>query len=85
MPWSVWSTRGRPNVEKNFVNAFTTELAVIVRSGIASGYRVAAHMMVSKYWFPLLVRGKGPTQSTITRSNGSPIAGIGCSGAGEIT
>ena len=71
-------------MEKNLINAFTTELDVILRNGTASGKRVAAHIMVSKYHYHL-VRGKGPTQSTITRSNGSPIAGIGCSGAGERT
>lgn len=40
---------GKPNVEKNFSNAFTTKLVVIMHNGTASGKRVEAHMMVSKY------------------------------------
>uniref|UniRef100_A0A673ZVD4 Regulatory associated protein of MTOR complex 1 n=1 Tax=Salmo trutta TaxID=8032 RepID=A0A673ZVD4_SALTR len=80
-PWSVWITLGSPNVEKNFTSAFTTVLAVIVRRGIASGYRVALHIIVSKNWLPDLVFGNGPTQSIITFSNGSPTTGIGQSGA----
>lgn len=31
---------------------------------------------------PALVFGNGPTQSTTTRSKGSPMTGIGCNGAG---
>lgn len=64
--------------------ALETTGAVILRKGIASGNRVAAHMMVSKYWFPDLVRGSGPTQSIKIRSKGSPITGMGCKGAGGI-
>lgn len=37
-------TLGRPNIENNLGNAFTTELAVILQSGKASGKRVAAHV-----------------------------------------
>lgn len=72
-------------MEKNFVRAFATELAVTLRSGIASGNRVAAHIIINKHSLPLFVFGNGPTQSTITRSNGSPITGIGCRGAGGTT
>lgn len=53
-------------------------------SGMASGNRVDVHMMVSKYWFPDLVLGKAPTQSTNTRLKGSSIAGIGWRGADGI-
>lgn len=51
---------------------------------MASGYRVAAHITVRIYWCPDLVFDSGPTQSIITRSNGSPSTGIGtgCKGAG---
>ena len=56
-------------------------LALILRRGMASGNRVKAHITVSEYWFPALVLGNGPTQSTITLLKGSSTAGIGCSGA----
>ena len=62
-----------------------TAAAVILRSGIASGKRVSVHIIVSKYSFPDLVRSNGPTQSRMTRSNGSDVTGIGCSGAGGIS
>lgn len=42
------------------------------------------HMMVSKCWFPLIALGRGPTQSIIILLKGSPIGGIGCSGAGGM-
>ena len=58
--------------------------AVILRRGIASGNRVAVHMIVNKYWLSDLVRGRGPRQSIKIRSKGSPMAGIGCKGAGRI-
>lgn len=41
-------------------------------------------MIVNKNLFPLLVFGRGHTQSIIMCSNGSPIAGIGFKGAGGI-
>ncbi len=80
VPWSVWITLGRPKVEKNLIRLLIIVLAVIVRRGIASRYRVALHIMVSRNWLPVRVFGNGPTQSIITRSNGSPITGIGWSG-----
>ena len=55
--------------------------ALMFRRGTASGNRVAAHMMVNKYWLPDLDLGNGPTQSMITLEKGSPIAGMGCNGA----
>ena len=55
--------------------------ALMFRSGIASGKRVEAHIIVSKYWFPLFVFGNGPTQSIITREKGSSNAGMGIRGA----
>lgn len=59
--------------------------AVTLRRGMASGNLVEAHMIVNKNWLPDLVFGKGPTQLTITLSNGSPIMGIGQSGTGRTT
>ncbi len=58
--------------------------AVIFLNGIASANLVATHMMVNRNWLPDFVLGNGPTQSTITCSNGSPIAGMGVRGAGGI-
>ena len=52
--------------------------------GMASGNLVKAHMIVSRYWLPVLVFGNGPTQSISTWLNGSSKAGIGSSGAGGI-
>ena len=72
-----------PKVEKNLVSALRTWLAVIWRNGTASGNLVAAHMIVNKYWLPDFDLGRGPTQSTMTRSKGS-VTGIGCNGAGGI-
>ena len=40
-----------------------------------------AHITVKRYWFPERVFGKGPTQSTIIRLNGSSMTGMGLSGA----
>lgn len=71
-------------MEKNRVKALTTDRAVMLPSGIASGKRVTAHIIVKIYRFPLLVLGSGPTQSIMMRANGSPIAGIGYRGAGGI-
>lgn len=70
---------------KNFVKTLTTAQDVILQSGIASGYLVAEHIIVNKNGLPDLVFGKGPTQSTITCSKGSPMTGIGIKGAGGIT
>lgn len=62
----------------------TMVFALIFLSGMASGNLVDVHMMVSKYWFPVLVLGKGPTQSTNTRLKGSSNAEIGWRGADGI-
>ena len=66
---------------KNVIKALEIVTALIFLSGIASGNLVEAHMTVSMYSFPVLVLGKGPTQSTITLEKGSPKAGIGFNGA----
>ena len=44
---------------------------------IASGKGVEVHIIVKRYSFPDLVRGKGPTQSTNILLKGSSKAGIG--------
>ena len=54
-PWSVWITLGRPNTVKNLIRTFEMAEAVILRRGIASGNRVAVHMIVNKYWLPDLL------------------------------
>lgn len=46
---------------KNRIRALATDWAVMLRNGMALGKRVAAHKMVSRYWFPPFVLGKGPT------------------------
>ena len=63
---------------KNFTSALTIVLALIFLSGIASGKRVEAHIMVRRYSQPFFVWGKGPTQSIITLLKGSSKAGMGC-------
>jgi hypothetical protein len=40
---------GNPTQLKYLIKAFITDLAVIFRSGIASGNLVEAHIMVNKY------------------------------------
>lgn len=77
--------QGNPKVEKNLVRALIRELVVILRSGIASGNQVAAHIIVSRYSFPLFVFGNGPKQSMITLSKRTPVTGIGCKGTSGIT
>ena len=52
-------------------------LALVFLSGMASGKRVEAHIIVSNYIFPYLVLGSGPTQSTTTLLNESSKAGTG--------
>ena len=42
---------------KNFTSALTIVLALIFLSGIASGKRVEAHIMVRKYSQPFFVFG----------------------------
>jgi hypothetical protein len=59
------------------VRALTMVFALIFLRGIASGNLVEVHMIVSKYWFPALVLGKGPTQPTNTRLIGSSKAEMG--------
>lgn len=66
---------------KNLISAFTTFLALMLQSEIASGNLVETHMIVSKYLF---VFGRGPTQLTMTALNGSSTAGIGCYSSGTI-
>ena len=50
-------------MEKKLVRDLIIFPADILLIGTASGKWVEAHMMVSKYWLPLLVLGSGPTQS----------------------
>ena len=47
-------------------------------SGMASGKRVEAHILVKIYWQPDFVVGRGPTQSIIIMLKGSSKAGMGC-------
>lgn len=73
-----------PKTEMNWESALT-ELVVIDRRGYAAGYLVAWHMTVKRYYIPDIERGRGPTQSMIMCSNGSPMADIGCKWTGVIT
>ena len=50
---------------KNFTKAFTIFFVLIFVSGMASGKRVEAHIIVRGYSWPELVLVKGPTQSII--------------------
>ena len=81
LPWSLWTDFGNPTNVKNLVKAFTILGAFMFLKGIASGNLVEAHMIVNKYSLPVLVLGRGPTQSIITLLNGSSNAGIGFNGA----
>jgi len=83
-PWSDCIDLGSPTNVKNLIRALTIVGVLIFLSGIASGKRVDVHMIVNKYAFPVLVFGKGPTQSIRTLLKGSSKAGIGRSGAGGI-
>ena len=67
---------------KNLISAFTMVGALIFCTGTASGNLVFTHIIVSRYWLPDLVLGRGPTQSTNTLLNDSSVAGIGLKGAG---
>lgn len=58
----------------------TLFLAVMRSNGMASGYRVVAHIIVSKYSYLHLVLGRGPIQSLMTFASGSLTRGIGFSG-----
>ena len=72
---------GSPTNVKNLINPLTMLGAFMFLNGIASGNLVDIHITVNKYWFPLLVLGRGPTQFTITLLKGSSITGIGTNGA----
>ena len=61
---------------KNFTKSLTIFLVLIFLSGMASGKRVEAHIIVRSYSWPDL--GKGPTQSVIFQLKGSLKAGMGC-------
>ena len=81
-PRLVCITLGSPTLEKKLITASTIFLADIALNRIASGNRVAAHIIVRIYLCLAFVSGNGPTQSTITRLNGSSTTGISWSGAG---
>ena len=51
---------------------------------IASGKCVDLHIIVSRYWLPDLVLGRGPMQSIIVSLNGLLQAGMGLRGATGI-
>ena len=74
---SVWIVHGSPGFVKKFTRAPIIFFADIFRTVIASGNLGEAHIMVNVYLRPALVRGRGPTQSTITLLNGSFTADIG--------
>ena len=57
------------------VKALGIVLALIFLSGIASGKRVEAHIIVNTYRFPYLVLGSGATRSTISLLKESSKAG----------
>jgi len=59
-------------------------LAIIFLSGMAIEKRVEAHIIVSKYRFPYLVLGSGPTQSIITLLKDFSKAGTGRGGATRL-
>ena len=69
--WLDWIELRRPTSVKNLVKALTIAFALIFLKGTASGNLVDTHMMINKYWFPDLVSGSGPTQSTMILLNGS--------------
>lgn len=62
------------SVVNKLMRVLVTDEAVILQSGKASGNLGLTHIIVSRNWFPALVQGSGPTQSTNTQSKGSPIA-----------
>ena len=64
--------------------ALATVTAFMFRNGIASGNHVEVHIRVRRYSFPVRVFGRGPTQSTKIRVNGSSMAGMGIRGARGI-
>ena len=83
-PWSDCTVFGNPTNVKNLINCLTIVAARIFLRGIALGNLVEAHMIVSMYWFPVLVHGNGPTQSISTWLKGSSKADIGLNGAAGI-
>jgi hypothetical protein len=72
-PWFVidWTLGCLNNLQQDnakIVKALVIVLALILLSGMTSGKRVEAHIIVSSYIFPYLVLGSGPTQSRITKA-----------------
>ena len=63
--------------KNKIVKALIIVLALIFLSGMASGKRVEAHIIVSTYRFAYLVLESGPAQSTITLLKKSSKAGTG--------
>ena len=61
---------------KNFTRALTMFLVLIFLSGMASGKRLEAHIIVRRYSWPDSGLGKGPTQSIIILLKGSSKAGF---------
>ena len=70
-PWSDCIELGRPTSVKSLVKALTSAFALVFLQGKASGNLVDAYIRVSSHWFPDLVLGIGPTQSTMILLNGS--------------
>ena len=70
--------------KNKIVKALIIVLALIFLSGMASGKRVEAHIIVSNYRFPYLVLESGPAQSTITLLKESSNAGTGLSVAARM-
>ena len=75
----IWLNCFRKNHKSKtkIVKALVIVLALILLSGMASGKRVEAHIIVSNYRFPYLILGSGPTQSRITLLKESSKAGTG--------
>ncbi len=65
-----------PNVKTNLIRCLTITEAVILQRGMASGKRVATHIIVSKNWLPAFGFGNGLTQSIIT--SGGPLSALTC-------
>ena len=74
--WLNWFRKTHKRKTK-IVKALIIVLALVFLSGMASGKRVEAHIIVSNYRFPYLVLGSGPTQSTTTLLKESSKAGTG--------
>ena len=74
--WLNWFRKTHKRKTK-IVKALIIVLALIFLSGIASGKRVEAHIIVSNYRFTYLSLESGPAQSTITLLKESSKAGTG--------